>query len=55
MYHAGMGEPEDAQALDLSILLQPIVGRSLFARLAEEDTANYTFAELVLGVAGAPE
>ena len=51
----GMGEPEDVQALDLSILLRPIVGRSSFVRLAEEDIANYSFVGLVLAAAGAPE
>ena len=49
-----MGEPEDVQALDLSFLSQPIVGRFLFVRLAEEDIANYSFAGLVLAAAGAP-
>ena len=51
----GMGEPEDVQALDLSFLSPPIVGRSSFVRLAEEDITDYSFVGLVLAAAGAPE
>ena len=51
----GMGEPEDVQALNLSFLSQPIVGRFSFVGLIEEDIANYSFAGLVLAATGAPE